>query len=240
MLSIFVSGLNKHTGKTIVTAGIAGTMQSLSYSTSVYKPIETSGVEVDGGISSTDISAISNFDSNIKTTISYLFKSPSTPLAAAYESNNTKIDIQKIYNDYQTNIQMTECHIVEGTNSIASPIDETRVEADIVKTLGLPLLLVLNPKKSTIEDAIMGINYVNSQHLNLLGVIVNNYEENSFYLEEKYFPQFVEEYTNAKILGTLPHYSDMQKLTPETLIADVLNNINIEDIFGLKIAKLNM
>ena len=102
------------------------------------------------------------------------------------------------------------------------------------------MLLVLNPKKSTIEDAIMGINYVNSQHLNLLGVIVNNYEENSFYLEEKYFPQFVEEYTNAKILGTLPHYSDMQKLTPETLIADVLNNINIEDIFGLKIAKLNM
>lgn len=58
----------------------------------------------------------------------------------------------------------------------------------------------------------MGINYVNSQHLNLLGVIVNNYEENSFYLEEKYFPQFVEEYTNAKILGTLPHYSDMQNL----------------------------
>ena len=54
MLSIFVSGLNKHTGKTIVTAGIAGTMQSLSYSTSVYKPIETSGVEVDGGISSTE------------------------------------------------------------------------------------------------------------------------------------------------------------------------------------------
>lgn len=240
MLSIFVSGLNKHEGKTIVTAGIAGTMQSLSYSTSVYKPIETSAVEADGGLSSTDIMAVSNFDSNIKTTNSYLFKSPSTPIAAAYEANNTKIDIQKIYNDYQSNIQMTECHIVEGANSIASPIDETRTEADIVKVLGLPLLLVLNPKKSTIENSITGINYINSQNLNLLGVVVNNYDENSFLLEEKYFPQFVEEYTNAKVLGTLPHYSDIQKLTPETLIADVLNNINIEEIFGLKIAKLNM
>lgn len=240
MLSIFVSGLNKHEGKTIVTAGISGTMQSLSYSTSVYKPIETSAVESNGGLSSTDIMAVSNFDSNIKTTNSYLFKSPSTPIAAAYEANNTKIDIQKIYNDYQSNIQMTECHIVEGANSIASPIDETRTEADIVKILGLPLLLVLNPKKSTIEDSIMGINYINSQHLNLLGVVVNNYDENSFLLEEKYFPQFIEEYTNAKVLGTLPHYSDIQKLTPETLIADVLNNINIEEIFGLKIAKLNM
>lgn len=240
MLSIFVSGLNKHEGKTIVTAGIAGTMQSLSYSTSVYKPIETSAIESDGGLSSTDIMAVSNFDSNIKTTNSYLFKSSSTPIAAAYEANNTKIDIQKIYNDYQSNIQMTECHIVEGANSIASPIDETRTEADIVKILGLPLLLVLNPKKSTIEDSIIGINYINSQHLNLLGVVINNYDESSFFLEEKYFPQFVEEYTNAKVLGTIPHYSDIQKLTPETLIADVLNNINIEEIFGLKIAKLNM
>lgn len=239
MLSIFVSGLNKQTGKTIVTAGIAGTMQSLSYSTSVYKPIETSAIENDKKLCSTDLSAVNNFDSNIKTSCSYLFKSPFTPIAAAYEAS-TKIDLQKIYNDYLSNIQMTECHIVEGSNSIASPIDEKNTEVDIVKMLGLPLVLVLNPRKSTIEDALMGINYINTQKLNLLGVIINDYDKNSLYIEEKYFPQFITEYTDAKLLGTLPHYADIRDLTPEMLIADVLNNINIEEIFGFKIAKLNM
>ncbi len=40
MLSVFISGFESQTGKTIVTAGLAATMQSLSYSTNVYKPIE--------------------------------------------------------------------------------------------------------------------------------------------------------------------------------------------------------
>ena len=41
MLNVFISGLERQSGKTIVTAGLAATMQSLSYSTSVYKPIQT-------------------------------------------------------------------------------------------------------------------------------------------------------------------------------------------------------
>ena len=238
MLSIFISGLVRQSGKTLLTAGLAGTMQSLCYSTSVYKPIQTGAILLNNNLVSQDLQAVKNIDANIKTSSLYNFQSQLTPLVAAYEGDS-KIDITSIYNGFQTNIQMTECHIVEGANSIFSPIDERRTEADIVKTLGLPLLLVVNPKISSIGEVISGINFIRLNKVNLLGVVVNDYDENSENLEEKYFPQLIKEYSNVEILGNLPHYEDMRDLTPDTLIADVLNQVDIERIFGLKIAKLN-
>lgn len=238
MLSIFISGLVRQSGKTLLTAGLAGTMQSLCYSTSVYKPIQIGAILLNNNLVSQDLQAVKNIDANIKTSSLYNFQSQLTPLVAAYEGDS-KIDITSIYNGFQTNIQMTECHIVEGANSIFSPIDERRTEADIVKTLGLPLLLVVNPKISSIGEVISGINFIRSNKVNLLGVVVNDYDENSENLEEKYFPQLIKEYSNVEILGNLPHYEDMRDLTPDTLIADVLNQVDIERIFGLKIAKLN-
>lgn len=238
MLSIFISGLEKQSGKTIITAGLAGTMQSLSYSTSVYKPIQTGASSLNGFVQSQDLALVNMFDSNIKTGATYVFQSPLMPLVSAYESNS-KIDIANIYSDYQSNIQMTECHIVEGSNSISAPVTEKATEADIVKALGLPLLLVVNSKKSTVDEVISTVNYIHSRKIDFLGIIVNEYDESTQNLEEKYFPQLIKEFTGADILGIIPHYDNIQALTPDTLIADILNRVNIEDIFGLKIAKLN-
>ena len=65
MLNVFISGLERQSGKTIVTAGLAATMQSLSYPTSVYKPIQTGATELNGFKSSPDLALIKRVDSNI-------------------------------------------------------------------------------------------------------------------------------------------------------------------------------
>lgn len=239
MLSVFISGLSKHSGKTLVAAGLAGTMQSLNYSTDVYKPVQTGAYSLNGFLKSSDLTFIKKIDSNIRTFSTYAFVSSKTPLVASYEASNTRIELNTIYNDYHSNIKMTECHIVEGSNSIAAPVGDKITEADIIKTLGLPLLLVLNPEKNSVSDVLSGISFIHSQKLNFLGIIVNDYNENSKDLEEKYFPQIIKEYTGANILGILPHYESLETLTPDTLISDVLNNVKLEEIMGLKIAKLN-
>ena len=48
MLNVFISGLERQSGKTIVTAGLAATMQRVAYTTSDYKPIQTGGTELSG------------------------------------------------------------------------------------------------------------------------------------------------------------------------------------------------
>lgn len=234
MLSIFISGLKKQSGKTIVAAGLAGTLQSLSYATSYYKPIQTGS-----NLLNNDEEFIKKFDSNIKTYTSFKFSDPSSPLISAYEEGVKKIEKSKILTDYRNNAQLTECRIVEGSNSISSPIDTKLTEIGIVSSLGLPVILVLNPITSKVEDAISGINYIYSNKVKLIGVIINEYNENSSNLEHKYFPQLIKEYTSAHILGTLPHYEDFENLNAGLLISDTLNRLNIEEIFGIKIAKLS-
>ena len=48
MLDVFITGSQNDTGKTIVTAGLAATMQSLGYSTGVYAPVQKGGLAKDG------------------------------------------------------------------------------------------------------------------------------------------------------------------------------------------------
>lgn len=234
MLSIYISSLKKQSGKTLVSAGLAGTMQSLSYATSYYKPIQTGS-----NLLNNDEEFIRKFDKNIKTLTTYRFNSPSSPLIGAYEEGIKKIDKSKIFLDYKTNAQMSECRIVEGSNSISTPVDTKLTECGIISALDLPVILVLNPVTSKMEDVISGINYIYSNKIKLLGVVINEYNENSQTLENKYYPQLVKEYTGAHVLGCLPHYDDFENLNAGLLIADTLNRLNVEEIFGLKIAKLS-
>jgi hypothetical protein len=73
----------------------------------------------------------------------------------------------------------------------------------------------------------------------LKGIILNQYDSESENLEEKYFSQIINEFSNIKVLGSIPDLGGISHITPETLISDTINNTDIEEIFGLKIAKLN-
>ena len=234
MLSVYVAGLKKGTGKTLLCSGLAGTMQSLNYAVSYYKPVQTGSDMLND-----DIEAISKIDNHIKVFSTYRLQSPQNPLIAAYNEGINKVDTMKIMHDYKKNIMMTECHIVEGANGISSPIDEKKTEINLIKQFSLPVILVINPNITRMDDVISGINYIYSKHVSLSGVVVNDYNSETDDLELKYFPHLIKEYTGAKVLGTLPHYDNYDNLSPEILISDILNRLNIEDIFSLKIAKLS-
>ena len=220
MLDVFVSGLQRQSGKTIVAAGIAATMQSLSYSTSVYKPIQIGSIKLNDFKSSPDMAYVKLFDSNILTHSTYLLSGLSSPFVSSYE-DGVNIDLNNIFSDFQS-LKINDCNIVEGVNSLFAPVAKDLIELDIVKTLNIPLLLVVNPKVSTISDVLMCLKSINAEGVKFAGIIINQYDENSDNLEHKYFPQILKEFCDV-----------------ETLIEDILTKVDIEEVFGLKIAKLN-
>ena len=50
MPDLFVTGVDEYSDRIFVTAGLAATMQSLGYSTGVYKPVDIGAVEKNGFI----------------------------------------------------------------------------------------------------------------------------------------------------------------------------------------------
>lgn len=237
MLNIYISSGNKKDGKTFITAGIAATMQSLGYSTSVYKPIQTAGIEINGFTQSPDLTFVKSIDPYINTHFTYLFKSNFEPLIAS-EKENEYIDLELIYNDYSKIITNSECTILDGDCGLLSPIAPSIQNIDLLKRLQIPVLFTITPREDSINDSLLSIYAAQEKGLEIRGVIINNIRENCPKEILTAITRVIEEYSNAKILGLLPHLGD--KIRPEELISAILNGIDIESIFNVKIEKLDL
>ena len=235
MLNLYITSANKGDGKTFVSAGIAATMQSLGYSTCVYKPIQTSGIELKGFMQSPDLTFIKSIDPYINTHFSYLFKTNSEPLIAA-EKENEFIDIELINTEYQRIISNTDCVLLDGDNGLLSPIAPSLQTADMIKKLQIPVLFVITPKEDSINDTLLSIYTAQEKGIDIRGVVINNIREGCSKELLTAITRVVEEYSNVSILGLLPHLGE--KIVPEELITSVLNGIDIESIFRVKLEKV--
>ena len=236
MLNLYITSSEKHIGKTFVTAGIAATMQSLGYTTSVYKPIQTSGKEQNGFVQSPDLTFIKSVDPYINSHFSYLYKSDLEPIMAA-ESDNETIDIDYINNEYKRVISTSDCTLIDGDSGILSPIAPNLLVADMVRKLNVPVLIVTEPTENAVNNTFMTIAAALEKGIEVRGVIINNIKENCPKELLNGITRAIEEFTNVKILGLIPH---LTKINPEDLITAILNGVDIESVFNVKIEKLDI
>ncbi|MDD3436865.1 MAG: dethiobiotin synthase [Candidatus Gastranaerophilales bacterium] len=239
MLNIFITGSDINVGKTFITAGLAATMQSLGYLTCVYKPIQTGALGKDGFMQSPDLLFVKNIDPYIKTYSTYLLKEALIPVIAA-ENEGININKNAVKKDYEAIIQEHDCTIVESTGGIMTPVGKNLLISDVIKTLDLPAVIVIKPTSGTINQTLLTINHARTKGLKVRGVIINDYPESSSDVNLKTIPRLVEEYSDAKILGVVRHFDDTKKINPNDLITDILNGIDIESVFNVKIAKLDL
>lgn len=237
MQNLYITSIDKNEGKTFVSAGIAATMQSLGYKTSVYKPIQTAGKELNGFMQSPDLTFIKTMDPYIGTNFTYLFKTDAEPLIAA-ETENKYIDLDQIQTDFQTITSVSDCTILDGDRGILSPLAPATQTVDMVKRLQLPLLFVVTPRESAINSTLTSIYTAFDKGVDIRGVILNNIDERCSKQTLTSMTRIIEEYTNVNILGLIPNIGSQFK--PEDLITGILNGIDIESVFNMKIEKLEL
>ena len=236
MLNLYVTSANRKEGKTFLTAGLAATMQSLGYSTCVYKPIQTAGIEINGFMQSPDLTYVKTVDPYIDTHFSYLFKSEYEPLIAS-EQENEPIDVELINSEFQRISAVSDCTILDGDCGLLSPLAPSVQTVDMVKRLHLPVLFVVTPREDSINDTLLSIYTAQEKGVEIRGVILNNIKNDCPKTLLTAIPRVIEEYTNVKILGLISHVEG--KLAPEDLITSILNGVDIESIFNVKIEKLD-
>lgn len=239
MLNIFVTGSDINIGKTFITAGLAATMQSLGYSTCVYKPIQTGTLGTNGFMQSPDLAFVKNIDPYIKTFCTYLLKESASPVISA-EKENVIIDKNLIKKDYETIKNDYDCILTESTGGVMTPLGVNFLVSDLIKALDLPVLIIIKPDSGTVNHTLLTINHLEEKGINVRGIIINNYPEETNDIDAKTAPRLIEEYSNAKILGIVKSFPDIKQLKPTDLITYILNGIDIESVFDVKIAKLDV
>ena len=129
----------------------------------------------------------------------------------------------------------------------------TAVDNDVSETVLRDILQAEAPikeKTAKIFANIMGVDYeeiytfndikesLRTKEIEIRGVVINDIPEDCPKALLTSIPRLIEEFTNVKILGLVPHLQS--NLSPEDLITAVLNGIDIESIFNVKIEKLDM
>lgn len=237
MLNLYVTGADESSNKIFVTAGLTAIMHSLGFSAGVYKPVEVGASLLNGFVQSPELAFIKFVEPYVKTYYSYFFKANNCPLLAAAAE---KIVIEKnvILRDFQNIQDVNECLVVDGISGLASPLSKNFMEEDMVKSLDLPLLMVGSAKKSSLNNIILSINHAKEIGIDVRGVVITDYPQDCSDINTKLMPRLIEEYTGASVLGILPKFNF--DINPDYLIAEMLNGVDIEGVFQIPIAKLQM
>ena len=192
-------------------------MQSLGYSVCVYKPVEFNPILQNGYLKSPDLSFVKKMDSNIKTYFSYLIET---------EDNIKDINIEELTKDFDSIRKEFECVIICGSPDIESRITNNVKEKDLIKTFNVPVLLVLD---EVFQDVcVKKLQNVLNENINLRGVLVPIIPNNDY----------IKPYASTNILGIMPNFNI--NINPNDLISEVLTKMDIEKIFDVKIAKLEL
>lgn len=233
-MDIFVTGTDTGVGKTIVTAGLAAVMQGFGYKMGVYKPVQ-SGIPM-------DTEFVESIDSNIQTKVTYALKTPAAPCLAA-DIDNVTISKSLIKNDFKAFKETCDIVITEGAGGLLVPITEDLTMRGLIKLLNLPVLIVARPHLGTINHTLLTIEAAQNVGLDILGVIISDYPVKTSNLAIKTAPRIISEHSGIPILGILPSIKELSynsSTIPEALIDMVINNVDIQQIFRMKIPKLTL
>ncbi len=237
-MSIFFTGINQGSGKTIIVSGIAAVMQSLGYRTGIYKPVQTGAIDKGNYLVSPDLDFAAKLDYNITTHATYLLTSNCTPAAAA-EIERVVINIDDIINDYNILAKNTDVLLVEGTGGLLTPLKENLFNIHIPLLLKIPVIFIVTPSNDTLNTLLNELNTANKSGLDIIGIIINKFPLQSKNSEITTFISVLEKYGNVKILGTIRYFKDKIFKTDE-LFTEILNSINLQEILKMKIPKLNL
>lgn len=237
-MNIFVIGTEFGVGKTFVTAGLSALMQSLGYNTGVYKPIQTHSVEDGSLLISPDLAFVKLADSYITTYATYLLKSHSDP-CLAFENEKIELNTEKIMTDYSLLARKCDTVIVEGNGSILTPLNSDLYSIDIAKILNLPVVIVTKPDINSLSNVLLMVQKIRDYGLTLHGIIINKYPVGTSDTSIKAFPRLVEEHSNTKIIGVIREFKN-ESIKASMLIDTILNGVDLEKTFSMKIPKLSI
>lgn len=163
----FVTGTDTAVGKTAASCALIRSFSKLGRKAAGMKPVSSGGEDALRLASAGDVvlpKEVAN---------PYDFSEPIAPhIAARHEGKAMEIDlIVRAYDAIEADIV-----VVEGVGGFLVPLDGHLDTSDLVRLLGIPVILVVGMKLGAINHALLTAEAVESRGLHLAGWIANSIE----------------------------------------------------------------
>ncbi|MBI4844276.1 MAG: dethiobiotin synthase [Nitrospirae bacterium] len=207
----FITGTDTGVGKTYVAAGILMALKKAGYAVCPFKPVETGCTRRGGRLIPADALRLleaSGAMVSLDDVNPYRFKAALAPAAAA-EEEGAVISRKKILGKYKALALRYDKLIVEGAGGIMVPLYKNFLFIDLVKELGIPLIIVARPGLGTINHTLLTIDAARSRGIKVTGVIIDHSKR---YLRDRSLksnPDIIRSIGEVEILGELPFSPDI-------------------------------
>jgi len=205
--SIFITATGTDIGKTYVSGLLVKKMREFGLDCGYYKPALSGAVKTkDGTLVPGDckfVVDISGLEVEPSACVTYCFEEAVSPHLAA-ERAGVNIQSDVIASAYNNIAKSYDYLVVEGAGGITCPFNlngETLLLPDVIKSLGLDILIVADAGLGTINSAVLTVEYAKAHGLNIRGIILNNYEPDNFmHVDNK---KQVERLTGIKVVAII-------------------------------------
>jgi dethiobiotin synthetase len=174
---LFITATDTGAGKTFVTRRLVEALTMQGCKVAIRKPAESGCPEIDGRLVPQDAETLRRAAGSwepLEAVCPYPLRDPLSPPRAARRMK------QKLFLDaLAAACAMPEdanLLVVEGAGGLFAPLAEDALNADLARTLNLPVLLVVPDRLGAINQALLGIHAITHYGLKLAGVVLNQLE----------------------------------------------------------------
>jgi dethiobiotin synthetase len=215
---VFVTGTDTDVGKTWVCAGLMCGLAAAGLRVAGMKPVASGCRRSRSGLRSEDAELLQSLAS---VPCEYELVNP-VPLRDAVAPHiaaaraEVAIDLERIRLAARRLRAQSDALVVEGIGGWRVPLSGRETTADLVRELGLPVVLVVGLRLGCINHALLSAESIVASGAILAGWVANGvvpeYEEGAETVN------FLSERIAAPLLGTVPH---MRRLAPDRIAAAV-------------------
>jgi dethiobiotin synthetase len=222
---IFITGTDTGVGKTRFTLALMERLKKQGSSVSGMKPIASGANLNNGKLINEDASLIMQQCSeptDYELINPVVFKLPVAPHIAASQKKET-IDLDKITACYKQLVSNCENVVVEGIGGWRVPVSNELSMVDLVRDLGLPVVLVVGLRLGCINHAILTAEAIRADGLDLKGWVSNKLDKDYLCAEETIVT--LKESLACPYIANLPYTSGFEP-------NKTLSKIDLSLIFG--------
>ncbi|MCS7163773.1 MAG: dethiobiotin synthase [Thermodesulfovibrio sp.] len=216
----FITGTDTGVGKTIVTAAILRSFIKKGLKIGAMKAIETGCINKDGILLPSDgmlLRDMAEMNDSLDLITPIKLENPLSPLVAS-RIENIDIDIDKIFKAFETLKKKYDYILVEGVGGLMVPINKEEKKKsiyyfvrDLIKDMGLPVILVTRPTLGTINHTLLTLEALKNKKIPVKGYIINFSEPPKNDIAEKTNPQILKELIDIPCLGIFPYLTELSK-----------------------------
>ena len=175
MQGYFITGTDTDVGKTVITAGLLRGLIKSGIDAVAVKPVQTGCLVVDKKLVAGDVQiyadaiAESCLDS-VPIECVYKYEPACSPHLAADMCGDT-IELERIVTAVEKHVDRVV--LVEGAGGIHVPLNKHESMIDLMKRLGLPIILVVANRLGAINHALLSIEVLKYSGLEIAGIVFN-------------------------------------------------------------------